>query len=164
MAQGDQTVFSKEIGAFAQMTQDLEAAISGVLYLRDVGTATGQTLDNVGDQVGQDWPTGMSDNDYRALIRAKIVMNLSGGEPERLISAVRALTNATVINYYESYPCNIWIDISATSMAANLWTLLKRLVVGGVALNLRAIDSALPFRFDSATNGLDQGKLCAPIT
>ena len=163
MAQGDQTVFSKEIQAFADQVTALENATNDVYNLRGIYTATGATLDNVGDQVGCARPGGMDDNDYLNLILAQIQMNFSGGEPERLISAIRALTNATVINYYEIYPCLIWIEIMATSIPANFWTFMKRLTAGGVALNLIFLNTTKPFYFDSATNGFDNGLLSATI-
>jgi hypothetical protein len=157
VAQGDQTVFSKEIQAFAEQAQAFENAAQDVYTLRDVLTATGQTLDYVGDQVGIERPSGMDDNAFRALVQAKIQMNLSGGEPNRLIAAVVALTYATTVNYADYY-CMASLEFAGT-LINTLYTYIKRLVVGGVALRLVQIDETTPFQFDSEDLGFDQGKL-----
>ena len=163
MAQGDQTLFSKEVQAFADQAQALDNAIQDVYNLRGVYTATGMTLDYVGDQVGCTRPAGMSDTNFQDLILAQIQMNASGGEPERIISAVRALTNATTINYREIYPCLVWLEIQATIFPLNFWTFMKRLVAAGVALNIVSLNTTKPFYFDSSTNGFDNGLLSATI-
>lgn len=163
MAYGDQSNFSKEITAFTDQVMELETAINDVYNLRSVDTATWQTLNNIGDQVGQARPYGMSDSDYRSLVRAKIQMNMSGGEPERLIAAVEALTGALPANVqYTDYPGMVRIEYAGNAVA-NLWTFMKRLTAGGIGLQIVQNDATSPFRFDSGP-GFDSGKLGNAIT
>lgn len=157
--QGDLTNFYQEIKAFSDQLNVLDVATVDVYNLRQVANATGTTLDNVGDQVGIIRPSAMNDTNYRALIYAKIQMNRSGGEPETLIAAIKALTSATSVNYTDYYPGCASIGFAGTSVIDNLWTFTKRLTAGGVALRLVQVDAITPFKLDSATNGLDNGKL-----
>ena len=101
----------------------------------------------------------MSDTDYIPLLVAKIQMNASGGEPERLIAALKALTNTTTVNYHDYYPCLVSLEFAGTSVIDNLWTFMKRLVAAGVALRLVQVDATTPFTFDSDTLGFDNGFL-----
>jgi hypothetical protein len=164
MAQGDLSKFSQEIQAFMDQLSELDQAIVDVYNLRGVATATGQTLDYVGDQVGELRPTGADDNTYRLLIIAKIQMNNSGGEPERLIAVVEALTGASSSQVsYTDYPGMVSLEY-AGNVIQNLYTFIKRITAGGIGLRLVQVDSVIPFEFDSLTNGLDNGKLGNLIT
>lgn len=157
MAQGDETIFSKEIEVFSDQVQDLETAINDLYNLRGVLTATGKTLDYVGEQVGATRPYGMSDTDFRALVNAQIQMNMSGGEPERLIAAITALAAATSVSYQDYY-LMVSLEFAGT-VISNLWNTIRRIVSGGVGLRLVQCDATTPFQFDTAGRGLDEGKL-----
>jgi len=163
MAQGDETIFSREIQIFADQVQEIEQAVSDVISLRELDNATGKTLEYVGEIVGITRPVGMTDNNYIKLIKAKIQMNSSGGEPERLIAALKALTGATNVSYYESLYLAC-LDFTGVSVIDNLWNFMKALVAGGVDLRLNYVDSVTPFTFDSDTNGLDNGLLGGLVT
>jgi hypothetical protein len=162
MASGDKSIFSREIQAFADQAQELEDATYDVATKRGVDTATGAVLDLVGEIVGQTRPVGIGDSDYRDLIRFKIQMNSSGGEPERLVLAVQVLTGATEIFIVEGY-CSVWIYFSATSFPANIFSMLYKLKAAGVKLFLTNGEDT-PFMLDSSTNGLDQGKLTQKLS
>ena len=161
MAQGDITRFAQEIKAFADVVQLLDNAAIDVYNKRSVGTAFGQTLDYVGSQVGCSRPANMvgDDDSYRALIRATIQMNYSGGEPERLIAAMEILTSAVAATVnYQDYYLMASLEFVGT-VIVNLWNLIKRIVAGGVNLRLVQKSPTTPFLFDSSTNGLDNGQL-----
>ena len=156
MAQGDKTIFSKEIQADADQAQDLENAIWAVKDARSVENATGATLDYIGEVVGCNRPTGYEDESYRLLIKAQIQMNASGGEPERLIAGVVALAGASWVRYMDYYPCMVSLEFAGTAIA-NLWTLIKRIVAGGVWLRFVQADGANAFQFDVGP-GFDVGE------
>jgi hypothetical protein len=158
MAQGDQSRFSKEIQIFATQVQEIEQAISDVISLRELDNATGKTLDYVGEVVGISRPYGLNDAAYLIIIKAKIQMNASGGEPERLIAAIRALTTAGDVAFWD-IPFLVSLEFPGTSIIDGLWNFIKRIVAGGVELRLVNVDSLSPFTFDSDTLGLDNGNL-----
>ena len=164
MTMGAQTNLSKEIGFFADQMQALENAAQDVYSLRSVAAATGKTLDNVGSQVGASRPAGMGDADFRDMIYGTIAMNVAGGTPEQLIAALRILigdSGGTVpIKYWEGYPYYIFMEFDLNETPPdNLFTYMQNLCAAVRKLNLFQGDATLPFRFDSATNGLDNGKL-----
>ncbi len=73
--------------------------------------AKGEQLDVLGIHVGFD-RLGYDDESYKTLLRAKIEINISSGEPERLISAFRTLFQTENVEYTPVYPAKIrmWSD------------------------------------------------------
>ena len=116
MTQFAETNFSKEIGFFGDQVQELENAVFDIYNLRDLDVATGETLDYIGGLVGQPRPAGMIGDDvaYLALIRGKIQINSSSGEPDRLINAlwfyISDTAQASQVHYDEIAPNVIWIS------------------------------------------------------
>lgn len=68
--------------------------------------AIGEQLDVLGVHVDID-RNGLDDESYRTLLKAKIEINVSSGEPERLISAGRSLFNTEDIEYTPEYPAKV---------------------------------------------------------
>lgn len=73
--------------------QDLEDALYALLTERDVDTAVGQQLDDLGGIVGEA-RQGRNDDDYRRFVRARISVNKSKG------TALDVLTVASLVLDY----------------------------------------------------------------
>lgn len=100
------------ISAFVGPWQAIEDALIDLRDKRfDLDAAEGVQLDRYGAIIGQPRES-LSDADYRARIRLRIVQNLSMGEPDRLIDVYADLVDATVVMYQENWP-------AAISMMAN---------------------------------------------
>jgi hypothetical protein len=162
MAAGDLSRFSQEIQIFADQVQEFENSVYDVATKRGVGSAEGQTLDYVGEIAGQSRPFGMTDENYRALIRWKIQLNRSGGEPNTLLDALKIITGADEVRIVEATGF-IQLSFSGGTVPDDLYSKMKRVVSGGVSLQLSR-GSSTPFRFDSATNGFDNGQLTQKLT
>ena len=67
---------------------------------RWLDTSEGQQLDEIGAIVGEE-RQGRTDDKYREAIRFRIFINLSKTEPETMIKAVKVLTDATFVRYWE---------------------------------------------------------------
>ena len=115
-------------------------------------------LDRIGTDKGITRPTGMSNPDYANLINAYIQAQKSCGEPERIISLLKAL-GATTINYNEVYPAGIVIQLAGLTINTTLYNLVYPLIAGGVSLLFLPTSEYL-FQFDAnAPNSLDSGLL-----
>jgi len=73
--------------------------------------AAGFQLDVIGIVVGLE-RQGKDDTSYKSLLYTKIDINVSSGQPEKIISAVKILFNAENVEYTPVYPAKfrIWTD------------------------------------------------------
>jgi len=90
--------------------EDLENALFTMLLYVWLDDAVGEQLDVVGIHIGV-IRNGRNDETYRTIIRAQIQINISSGEPEALISAIRVLFDTNIIEYHPMYPAKvrIWV-------------------------------------------------------
>jgi hypothetical protein len=116
---------------------------------RNLDTAYGYALDIAGEILGVD-RQGLSDDEYRKLLKLWTFLNGSSGEPESLITALRTFTNATTIHYYESYPAKVYMEFTTIfTPPLNLLKLLQKLAVAGVKILLAWSNDEDPdFAFD----------------
>jgi hypothetical protein len=97
--------------------------------------AEGYQLDVLGIHVSAD-RNGLNDTDYRLLIEAKVQINISSGQPERLISAVRFLYDTNDIEYTPIYPAKVGIYVVDQEYTTPEALLLLQIVPSGVGLVL----------------------------
>lgn len=95
--------FEGLISVIGGRTQDLEDIFCQILESSGVLTATGFSLDIIGDIVGQP-RLGFDDDFYRILILARICENTSEGDLEKIINATKILTGATETQVQEWFP------------------------------------------------------------
>lgn len=68
-------------------TDQLREAVNAIYDSLDIELATGNTLDLYGDMLGQ--TRGMAtDEQYRALLKARIIRNLSGSDHNSIVNAI----------------------------------------------------------------------------
>lgn len=115
---------------------DLEYALYQLSECRNLDTITGDRLDMAGVIVGVS-RNGMSDEEYRYIIKLWIFLNKSCGEPETLIAATKLFARATIVHYQEVYPAKVLIEfVSEYSPPTNLKELLQKIALGGVEIIL----------------------------
>jgi len=102
------------------------------LWLAD---ATGEQLDIIGIHVGVS-RQGLNDTDYRSLLYTKIQLNVSSGEPEAFISAVRFLYGTNDIEYTPDYPAKAGIYVKNQIYTSDDISLLLQILPAGVGLIL----------------------------
>lgn len=86
------------IAALVQQLQLLEDAAYPFRNRLDPNEIEGELLDRFGTIVVQE-RLGLNDDFYRLLLLAKIGINVSNGEPERVISTFKILTQAQFVHY-----------------------------------------------------------------
>ena len=133
---------------FAQQWQDLEDALQDFYNCRDIDGVTGVLLDIAGEMVGES-RNGRSDEDYRAAIKLKIILNVSNGEPETLVQSLRIFVNATSITYVEKWPAKVGLTFASTVLPlAGLREKIEQIAPAGVKIDLGWVSEAPFFGFD----------------
>lgn len=156
------------IEAFIEEIQEIESMFKDLNLNRSLETATGNTLDRLGDIVGVARSPGQSDSEYRISIKAKISQNISQGEPERLISTFQLLKGAALVLLQENYPAAIHIGtpvpIADQDEANMLMEIMERTAAAGVRIEgLISFDPGEPFAFDGALPGFGFGDDTNPL-
>jgi len=138
----DQPNLATFLTAHVAPIQDIEDALQDVLTERQVDTAIGDQLDMLGAIVGQP-RDGLSDDDYRRYIRARIKTNRSRGTIPEIVSiaefvindpdAVIELTNWGVA----AYDLQIGDILVTDELAAILLAFLQDATAAGVRPILR---------------------------
>lgn len=136
------TIIKEEIDAIRDNLNLIET-------YRDIDKAEGETLDNIGSNVGQ-LRGATNDDIYRILIKSRIARNLSGGEINTIIR-VLALTlntdfeNVEIIelwNTIDEEPAAVQINIPAELLneisfsITQFGRLVSRIVAAGVRANV----------------------------
>lgn len=85
---------------FLRPLDELMSTADDLIENRWIDTAEGKQLDELGAIVGMD-RQGRTDEKYREAIRFQIFINLSKSEPETMIKAVKVLTNANLVRFWE---------------------------------------------------------------
>lgn len=163
MGKGDPSKVSKFVRVFANQIQELETTTNDVLILRQFAYAENTELDGIGEIVGEN-RQGKTDADYRIAILTRINTNASRGEPERLITALKQITESTSVHFYEMYPASIWVDFALNTTIDGLLAYLQKVCSAGVKLNLNQYHVTHPFRFDIGPDGFDDGHLGTLLT
>lgn len=123
--------FKEMITAFVDQIQDIEDAAYDVYTLRYIETAEGVQLDELGLIVGES-RLGKTDEEYRAALLFRVFINMSNGEPERMITAFRTFTEADKIKFYELYPAAVHLISDGSTVPDNLISALENVAPAGV--------------------------------
>lgn len=151
------------LNAFTAQIQNLENTLFTVLNGRDIFHATGAQLDAVGGVVGLPRQPAWGDTLYQALLVAQVGVNTSQGTPEQIISIFKTMSQATHVDYQETYPCGIWLMANAAidpTLVSTLWQFLNEVLPAGVRIDgFGHFDPANAFTLagGSTGGGLDDG-------
>jgi hypothetical protein len=148
------------ISALVDPVQDLENAWWQLLVERAIGVAVGTQLDSIGVIVGQD-RIGLSDDDYRRYLRARIAVNRSSGVDDDLIIVARLILfdpDCQIVLSRDGYTqatCNAAVRVTIKNMAITseladiLNTFLQETKLAGVRLQLDTnVSNTRRFQFD----------------
>jgi hypothetical protein len=132
---------AKLYGAIAPQFQDLEDALFDLLTLRTVETATGNALDVLGRIVGQP-RDGLSDDDYRRFVRARIATNKSRGRSKDIYTVARLVINddTVVLRIIPSPPACFILNLTGPitdNVAGILLAFEKQAKAAGVRIILQ---------------------------
>ena len=143
--------------------QDLENALSELVFNTTIDNAIGQHLDNLGSIVGEP-RAGREDEVYRAAIKARIKLNTSEGTIEDVIELAIAVANAPVsIKIVEGFPASFLAMINEPiDPAVTNVDLMASFIKAGRPAGVRGILAfgvTGSFQYDGpAGSGFDLGK------
>ena len=153
------------IDALGQQLNDVEEFFGQLLTNLSIQTLAGPHLDKLGDMLQQS-RNGMSDDDYRTMLQARVVAYRSQGTIENLIQilltiagaqAVQVVEEATPPNYYPTLAIAA-SACSASVILADVYSAVYQAKPAGVGLALSITSASLPvFQFDAAATGNNDG-------
>jgi len=153
-----------------ERAQQLEDSIYKLYSRLDFDGSEGIQLDKIGTIVKQG-RNGMTDAQYRLFLKAKACVNVSEGDPERLISVWSILAQASLVQLTEQYPCGISLTANGappTGLEIFAYHLVQQAAAGGVRiLSISEFDDNT-FQYDgigpqSDNGGYDDGKYCKDL-
>lgn len=92
------TTFLKALMKEVQITEELAW---DVYNNRNIHTAVGVQLDNLGKLLSTERPVGMPDDQYRTLLFTRVMLRRSSGTPESLMSSMASIYNSDYTQIYE---------------------------------------------------------------
>jgi hypothetical protein len=135
------------VASYIKQIQGIEDACFDLLAGRIVDDAEGELLDFLGRIVGQE-RLGYADDAYRALVRARVRLNVSSGTPEDLIALAQLLGVVPVVT--EHPPAGVTVvstePITNGDLIATLMNLAK---AAGVRLVFEWHHTAPAFTFEN---------------
>lgn len=143
------------VEAVVKPLQDIEDVLQQLKTERWIESSIGIQLDKIGEIVGLEREYEQEDEDYRLLIKAKIIMNLNQGTPEEIIAAAKFFIGAIFIWYLEVYPAAV--DIFSSTVVppenrAKIRNQLKKFLPAGVSLDaFGQFDETNAFVFNGGT-------------
>lgn len=126
---------------------ELENVFWDLYIKRWLESSEGTQLDNLGDNLSVE-RQGLSDDNYRQIIYAKIGQYNSNGRIEDILNITKLLTNASLIEVNETFPAKLSINIIGDSLNLNddfLESSIKASTAGGVGLDSVVITENLPY-------------------
>lgn len=105
---------------------ELDTALQDILTKTGIMTATGLTLDILGNIVDV-YRDGLSDEPFRQIILTRLSSGASSGTPSEIMSAVKTFTSATSCKYWSYYPANFILETNGTKIAASLEESVKNI-------------------------------------
>ncbi len=149
----DKVRFVFTLGPFIGQLETLEEELIALRDERTVDASVGVQLDGLGAIVGVDRGALANDDEYRAVIRAKIRVNNSDGTPEDLLKIATLAIPDVTWSIKNQYPAAVLMSsggVTATAVDEGVINTLFQLAkFGGVKLQYRFDSTATPFTFSS---------------
>lgn len=152
----------KLLDIFSARQQTLEDVFWALIDGRALATATGAALDWIGEMVGAPDRLGRSDDTYRSIIRAEILINTSHGDAESVYAYLRQI-GATYALQRDKGNATLLVQFGGDDIlvdGADLRTALER-ATASVTINIirRAPSPFFGFRGNPGASGFGVGKL-----
>lgn len=129
----DKPIIESFLSVYLEALEEVESGFLELLNGRGISTAIGNQLDLIGKIVGED-RLGRDDETYRDALYLRIFINNSEGTPEDIMSALKLITQADRVAYWEHYPASVHLLTTGTSIPDELCEYLKNVVPAGVSV------------------------------
>lgn len=129
----------KIISIYAKKIQEIEDQAFKLLDERSIDTAVGYNLDVLGIILNEP-RIGLSDDDYRLLLKAKIAQNVSEGTIEDIIGIFRMLLRPEQIYLNEVYPAGFELTSVGATMPITSNERVKEAIRRAKAAGVQIVD------------------------
>jgi hypothetical protein len=138
---------NKLVGSFVSEIQEAENAMYDVYKNCGIFTAIGAQLDIIGKLVGEA-RQGRPDNAYRIAIIARIKLNVSAGEPDSIIDAIKQLMDTEIVDFSEPNTAYFTVFIQSLINIPNITSIVKEMSPAGVNSTISVLKpNYVPFVF-----------------
>jgi hypothetical protein len=151
------------IKAYGNQLNDVEEFFGQLLTMLPLQGAVGAQLDRLGKALGQG-RNGLSDENYQAILQARVIEYQSNGTLEDLIQILLAMGGAAKVQALEVFPAGV--QIAAVGGSANPQDMTSAIIQAkgaGVRLTLLSTPSLPAFAYDTPVSadfaGYDAGHL-----
>lgn len=142
---------------FGNQVQDLENAIRTLLFRLDIDKMEGVMLNKIGTIVNQS-RLGYNDEYYRILLKARIGINVSGGDIEKILTLWKLLSQSENFSLVESFPAKILLSTDVY-LGDDVFNFMKdfaqQALSGGVGLHSILVTDPDRFGFGSGRGNFD---------
>lgn len=112
----------------------LEQTFSDLYNERNLQTAIGKQLDQIGKLIGEE-RQGKDDDEYRKYLYIRTLVNKSSGTTPEIEEVINRTEDATFIQVFNHYPASIYIYIKTPKIPdPSLIDLIKNMIPAGVSL------------------------------
>jgi hypothetical protein len=151
-----------------ERAQEIEDIGYDMFTLQALDFAEGVQLDRFGEIVVQD-RNGFDDDFYRILLKVKIGINNSSGDPRSIINTIKLLTQSTLVHYQNQGNASISLSIDTViddDLIEFIYTNMEKVVMAGVRIDaIIHFDPDESFSFDgTGPVGLGFSSLAAPTS
>ena len=143
------------LDAISAEVQEIEDVFFKLITERQIDTAIGQQLDEIGEIVGQK-RNGLSDVDYRVRLKVRIQRNASNATPNEILDVMSGLINITSIEYFNTFPATFFVQFEGDMLTddAELFEAVLEMSPSGVEFYLVQFDDPpMVFLDDPDPNG-----------
>lgn len=158
------TNWPKVLTAFLDQIQDLEDMFADLINITNVDESEGDQQDVIGKIVGEE-RQGRSDANYTPFLKGRTLVNTSEGTSEDIIELLTVLNTDTVVEFIRlppaGYRAYMLSAVTSEDIAEQYAVMMKEATLAGVwGQLLHSADIAADrFQFDTAGQGLDEGKM-----
>ena len=149
-------VMTSIITSLVEQIQIAEDSSFSLFNRLDILNSSGSNLDKIGEIVGLP-RNGASDERYRLLLISKIGQNTSNGEPSKVISIYKLLSNSGNVHLQELYPAAISLTGDGdfnNSSPQEVYDVIQSIVAAGVRVDaLISYDPECFFVFEGDPEG-----------
>lgn len=145
----DKENITKLLEVLMEELDEIEQAQIDILFQKEIDTAVGFQLDIIGENLGLR-RDGLSDSDYRVLLKLQKRINSSRGQAETVILAWKELTGTSAAELEENFPAGIALYSDSGMPSLNTLSVMQKIVAATVKITYR-FSTGNAFAFDGPT-------------
>lgn len=148
---------TKMLEVFLQEIQEIEDLLLSILEVKDINTAKGVQLDNIGYILGQ-YREGRGDEEFREALLQQININTANGTYQTIYDIIKEYTNSDRLRITPSSMAFASLYINGQkNISLNTWKLLDQIKPAGTKWIIKSdfYDNAFLFAWEKKSDSLE---------